>query len=492
MTGPLLALAALVAGILAGQALGPGTAGVALLASVALLVGALSVRGRRGVVLAVAACLLLGGAVTQRALHGLESSPLAGPVARREQVRADGTLVDDPSGPRFVVDVPARLHRVDGIDAGGRTVLLVGGRDVATRLRVLEAGDRVAVTGTFEPLRGYDTRYRWRHAVAALRVRDVIDFAGPSAPLDRVANAARAAVLRGADGLPATERAVLAGFLLGDTRAIPADLVDDFRDAGLSHLLAVSGANVAFALAVAGPLLIRLRLGSRFLVGILILVLFGTMTRWEPSVLRASVMAGLAMAATFLGRPVPASRILVLAVIGLLVADPFLLHSVGFLLSCGAAAGIVGLGPAISARIPGPAWVGDALGVTAAAQLGVLPVLLPVFGTVPLVALPANLLAAPTVGPLTVWGLVAGVVGGAAGPGVAHWLQLPTLALLQWVETVARVSASAPVALDGRAVLGVLALGCGAGALLGGWRRRSGSPTRRAGRVAADAALPPR
>ena len=84
------------------------------------------------------------------------------------------------------------------------------------------------------------------------------------------------------------------------------------------------------------------------------LVLFGTMTRWEPSVLRASAMAGIAMAATFLGRPAPAGRLLAFAAIGLLVADPFLVHSVGFLLSSGAAAGIVVLAPAISARIPGP------------------------------------------------------------------------------------------------------------------------------------------
>ena len=86
--------------------------------------------------------------------------------------------------------------------------------------------------------------------------------AGPDRPWFVVANAARDAVLRGAGTLPATPRALLAGFLLGDTRAIPDDLVDDFRDAGLSHLLAVSGANVAFALAIAEPLLRRRRLGT--------------------------------------------------------------------------------------------------------------------------------------------------------------------------------------------------------------------------------------
>ena len=502
---PLLALGALVAGIFTGQALGPGPATPALLGALVSLGLALLTRGRRGLMLALVGCVLLGGAVTQRALHGLEASPLQAPVDRRAFVTVSGTLIDDPSGPRFIVQVLARLRDVDGGDAGGRTVLLVGGGDITTRLRVLESGDEVTVTGTLSPLSGFDARYRWRHAVARLQVSELVDFAAPTSPLARLANHARGAVLRGAEGLPATERALLAGFLLGDTRALPDDLVDDFRDSGLSHLLAVSGANVAFVLAIAMPLLSRLRLGSRLLGGLAILIVFGTMTRWEPSVLRASAMAGTAMAAGFLGRPVPAHRILTLAAIGLLVVDPFLLHSVGFLLSCGAAAGILWLAPALSARIPGPKVIGDALGVTAAAQIGVLPVLIPVFGTVPLVALPANLLAAPIVGPLTVWGLVSGVVGGIAGPGIARALQLPTFVLLRWIESVARTAAATPFAVDGRGLCGLLAIGCGAVAVLRMLRPsipktsvgRSPDPSRKvadggAGRLDRDAAIPPR
>ncbi len=417
--GPLAALAALVVGILAGEAHGPGAAVLALIGAAVLLLVSLAVRESKRLALAItiAGCFLLGHAVMQRALDGLMHSPLTPLVEQRAFVDATATLVDDPSGPRFSVEVPARVTEVDGHRAGDRTVLLTGQDELMSQLRVLEAGDRLSVRGTLQPLAGFDERYRWRHVVAELSVSELVDFAPPSSPLLRVANSARAAVLAGTDRLPPTERALLAGFLLGDTRSIPDGLVDDFRDSGLSHLLAVSGANVAFVLAIAGPLLGRLRLGNRFLGGIAVLVLFGTMTRWEPSVLRACAMAAVAMTAMFLGRPVPAARILALAAIGLLVVDPFLVHSVGFLLSCGAAAGIIGLSTRIAAHVPGPRPLAEALGVTAAAQLGVLPVLLPVFGTVPLVALPANLLAAPVVGPLTVWGLVAGTVGGLDRPG---------------------------------------------------------------------------
>ena len=306
--GPAGALAALVAGILVGEARGPGPATGALVIAVALLITALRWRGGRGYVIALLACALLGGAVMQRALHGLEVSPLRSAIELRSRVEVEGTLVDDPSGPRFEVQVLVRLGRVNGSSAGSRTVLLVGGGEVTSRLRVLSAGDHVVVEGTIEPLSGFDARYRWRHGVARVQVRELVDFGPPRSPLGRLANSARAAVLRGGTALPATERALLAGFLLGDTRALPDDLVRDFRNAGLSHLLAVSGANVAFVLAIVGPLLRRLRLGSRLVVGVAVLVLFGTMTRWEPSVLRASAMAGIAMAATFLGRPAPASR----------------------------------------------------------------------------------------------------------------------------------------------------------------------------------------
>jgi competence protein ComEC len=166
-------------------------------------------------------------------------------------------------------------------------------------------------------------------------------------------------------------------------------------------------------------------------------------------------MAGLVMLARWLGRPADAGRMLVYAVTVLLVVDPFLLHSVGFLLSCGACAGIaVGAAP-IGLRLRGPAWFREALGVTAAAQLGVAPVLLATFGTIPLVALPANLVAAPFVGPLTIWGLVASASGVVIGPDAARVVQLPTLAMLRSIELVARTAARVPLALDAPAALGL-------------------------------------
>ena len=392
------------------------------------------------------------------------------------------TLTEDPGGARFSTEVLVRVTRFRGRDAGGRTVLAVASGDAQSALLVLDAGDRLLVHGRFGLLAGYSTRLRWRHAVGTLRVDDVLALAPPADPWLRLANGARRVVLRGATVLPATPRALLAGFVLGDTRAIPAEVVADFRDAGLSHLLAVSGANVAFALAIAAPLLGRLPRAGRLVVGVGVLVLFGAMTRWEPSVARAVVMAGLVLLARALGRPAAAPRVLVLAASALLAVDPFLLHSIGFLLSCGACAGIVvGAGP-IMRRLRGPMVVREALAVTAAAQIGVAPVLVATFGSLPLVALPANLLAAPFVGPLTIWGLVASAVGGTLGRAASAWLELPTLAMLQAVTVVAHQAARVPLAI-GPGPTVVLAVLVAAGAGRRWWRRSAGRLDRRGRRL---------
>ena len=484
MRTPILMLTALVAGILAGDQLGAGPARLLLVTALAVLAAAFVRRGTRaGFACAVVATALLGVAVEQRALHGLAVSPLRAVADRRMSGEVVMTLAEDPDGPQYQSTAIARVATFAGRAAGGRSVLAIASGENLSALSVLDAGDRVRARGTLEPLTGYAVRARWRHAVAQFRIDDVIAVARPESPWYLVANMARRAVLRGTTVLPATPRALLSGFLLGDTRAIPDELVTDFRDAGLSHLLAVSGANVAFALAVAEPGLRRLRRGPRFAAGIGVLVLFGTMTRWEPSVLRAAVMAGLVMFARAVGRPAEARRVLVLAMLALLAADPFLVHSVGFLLSCGACAGIVIGSAPIAAKLRGPEWFRDALGVTTAAQIGVAPVLLTTFGTLPLVALPANLVAAPFVGPLTVWGLVASVVGGTLGPGTAFWLQLPSLTMLRGIEFVAHTSARVPVAIDGRIAIALALLSAVTLVVTRVWRARTGRLARRGWRV---------
>ncbi len=431
--------------------------------------GLLMPRGRKRLAVGLVAVSLLGIASMQRALDGLAHSPLTAPRDARDAAKIDVTLVDDPNGADYTARVLARVRRLDGRAAGSRTVLVTAGGATAGRLRLLEAGDDAKLSGWLQPLSAYDTRLRWRHAVAQFEAVELRAFRPTRSPLQGTANALRGRVLAGTRDLPPTERALIAGFLLGDTRALPRDVADQFRAAGLTHLLAVSGANVAFVLALTRPLFRRLSLRAQLVGGLGVLVLFGTMTRWEPSVLRACTMAACSMTALYLGRPTAGLRVLALAVVVLVLADPFLVHSIGFLLSCGASAGIAVLGAPITARLRGPGWLREALGVTLAAQLGVAPVLLPVFGSVPLAALPANVVAGPLAGPLTVLGLVTGLAGGAVSswwPGLAAVLQAPTGLLARAMLEIAAVFARVPVDVDGRAAWSIVA----GGALLGAAR----------------------
>ena len=485
---PLLVLGGVVAGILAGEAAGPSDARLAFAVGVIGIGVAAITRSTARVVVAVVAFALLGTVVMQRALHGLVDSPVAALVAARADAVVRGTLVDDPDGDRFSASV---LVRTDA-RRGGRTLLVHATGDAGPRLALLSAGEGVTLRGWLEPLSGYDLRWKWRHAAGTLHATELVDARPARSPLDRVANRARSIVLRGSAPLAPLDHAVLAGFLLGDTRGVPDEVQEQFRAAGLTHLMAVSGENVAFALVLFAPLLRRLRLTGRLVGGVAVLVLFGTMTRWEPSVLRAIVMAGIGLLAGYLGRPTTGLRVLTLAAIALLLADPFLLHSVGFLLSCAASAGIALLARPITARLRGPRWMREVLGVTAAAQIGVAPVLIPVFGSMPLVSLPANLVAVPLAAPLTIWGLGAGVVGGLLqpfAPQVASLLAVPTAALVHALLAVADLASRVPVAIDARAA-------CGAGTVaalaLVLWRFRvacgamSEAPASRVSRLAAE------
>jgi len=467
-----VAPAAAAAGILLGDARGaaPAAEVVALAGSVAALLLLVRARPLR-TLLFLSVLVAAGCALEQRALDGLEHGAVVDAADTRAETTVTATLLGDPTGTRWSARALAAVERAR-IDPSAsdrltrtnerRTVLLVGDGDAVGRLAVLAAGDRAVLRGWLRPLEEYDQRLRWKHAAARLDVLELVAVTPSAGLLATVASSGRDVVLEGTDLLPADERALVAGFLLGDTRDLDPAVLEQFRAAGLSHLLAVSGANVAFVLALLGPLLRRSPRGVRVALTLATLAVFGAMTRWEPSVLRACAMAACAVLAIHVGRPATGVRVLALAVTALLLVDPFLLRSVGFQLSCGASAGIALLAVPFAHRLRGPAWFRESLGTTAAAQVGVAPVLLPVFGSLPLVSLPANLLAVPLAGPLTMWGLTAGAVAGMIHevvPPLATLLQLPTRLLAEGVLGLAALASEVPVAVDARGVAAIVGAG---------------------------------
>ena len=212
-------LGSLITGILVGQQMGGGAARILLVAAV---VGGGIAYWRRAtraaVVMVIVASGVLGVAVEQRALHGLDVSPLRRAVDDRSSGEAVLTLAEDPDGPQFQSAAVARVATFDGRAAGGRSVFAMASGDIRSGFGALDAGDRVRVRGTLAPLHGYATRMRWRHAVGEFRIDDIVAIARPATPWFAMANVGRRAVLRGSAVLPSTPRALLSGFLLGDTR----------------------------------------------------------------------------------------------------------------------------------------------------------------------------------------------------------------------------------------------------------------------------------
>ncbi len=214
-----------------------------------------------------------------------------------------------------------------------------------------------------------------------------------------------------------------------------------FRQSGLAHLTAVSGQNVALALSIAAPLLRRTRPGLRLAATIALIGWFVVLTRAEPSVLRAGMMAALAALAFAVGTEREPPRLLATAVVILLLVDPLLVRSVGFWLSVGATAGVTVLGPPLRRRLSGFGPLATPLAMTIAAQLGVLVPSVLVFGQFVVIGVVANLVAVPVAGVVMLYGLPASLVAGAI-PAVRGVVMLPVGLGTRWVDIVATVAAA--------------------------------------------------
>ncbi|MFP3883085.1 MAG: ComEC/Rec2 family competence protein [Actinomycetota bacterium] len=275
-------------------------------------------------------------------------------------------------------------------------------------------GDELSVTGGIDPDPGIASG---RAYGAVLTVRRVSNVEPSRFHLHRAGSLIMGTVEERLDPFD-DGRALLAGFLIGETSRIQEPDVEAMRRSGLAHFVAVSGSNVALFLALlavaAGPLALGPK--RRALVGLIGLPVYVAATRFEPSVMRASVMAGIALGGRLVGVVLEAWQLLSVAVVVLVATDPGLTSNVGFQLSVAATAGVL-----VGARWPVEGRIARALVVTLGAQLAVAPLLLIHFGTVPLLSPVINLVAAPLVAAATVVGAV-GVAGFGFLIGPASWL----------------------------------------------------------------------
>lgn len=352
-------------------------------------------------------------------------------------------VVGDCSGPVTV--------RADPVPRGSAvtTVLGIGRRryavyahgSVAGRLQARSAGDVVEVQATCSALHGrFANVQRVQHVVGDMQVRSVGETWREGSRLVRASNRLRRAVVRGAGAMPGPLRPLFAGLVMGEDRDQPPEMIARFRASGLSHLTAVSGQNVTYLLVVLSPLWITRGRRTRWVATIVVLGWFCLLARAEPSVLRASFMAGLVATNELRRSPANARIVLAHTVSILLLVDPMLARSVGFMLSTGATFGLAWFSRGVS-RILGGHQV---LSATIAAQIGTVPVSLAVFGFVPFVSLVANPLAVPVAGFVMTVGIPLSLFG-AMVPIVRPFVSLVLTPATWWIDTVARTaSVSSP------------------------------------------------
>jgi competence protein ComEC len=248
--------------------------------------------------------------------------------------------------------------------------------------------------------------------------------------------------------LPAEQAAMLPALVLGDTSAVTAQTSREFRAAGMTHLTAVSGANVTI---VCGSVLFSARLiGPRasVVLAAAALIAFVIVVQPSASVLRAAVMGAIALTGMLSSRRRQAIPALSATVLILLAVAPHLAVDVGFALSVLATAALVVIAPVWSRRLSArrcPKLLADALAVAWTAQLVTAPLVAGISGRVSLVAGVANLAVAAVIAPITVLGS-AGAVLGVLWPAGAQMLIRFTGPELWWVLSVAHLAADAPAA----------------------------------------------
>ncbi|MEV5523926.1 ComEC/Rec2 family competence protein [Streptomyces pseudogriseolus] len=434
---------------------------------------------------AVAATLLCAAAAAASAgLHGADVRRGPVPELAREYARAvaEVEVTADPrltkprvSGNHMApvsVLIEADVRRVERAGAATRTtrapVLLMiapGDRkDTAPSAAHLDSpwlallpSTRLRVEARFAPAMEGGDRF-----AAVLRV-DGRDgpraVGGPSAP-QRLAGRLRGGLREATEDLSEDARALLPGLVVGDISRVTPELDQAFHETDLTHTLAVSGSNFTILLALLlGPPGLAQRAERRGLapragislrttavLGAALSLAFVVVCRPDPSVLRAAACGSVALLALATGRRRSLIPALATAVLLLVLYDPWLARSYGFLLSVLATGALLTVAPRWSEglrRRGVPPRLAEALAAAGAAQALCAPVVAVLSARVSLVAIPCNLLAEAALAPATVLGFLALATAPVAMPlakAVAWCASWPA----EWIAQVARTGAALP------------------------------------------------
>lgn len=366
-------------------------------------------------------------------------------------VNIKGIVTDEPDVRDRYVNLRVAAKTLTGRD--GETVAVTGDVLVrAFRYPVIDYGSEVVLNGRLQPPPD-EGDFNYRAYLANQNIHAMMTFPTIEVTALNRANPWRFRLLAFKQHAQSAinsaivdpEAALLNGILLGNDSGMPASLEDAFRRTGMTHIIAISGFNIAiliWILLALGRPFFSLR-GTAVFATVCIFA-YAALVGAEPSVLRAAVMGGFYLFSTYwLGRPTYAVASLLWAGFFLTLFDPLTINDVGFQLSFAATLSLI-----LYAR-PLAAWatqrikllferglaervvalLTESVFVTVAAQILTLPLIMMHFGELSLISLLANALILPAQPGVMMWGgltAVAGVIWSPLGAafGWVTWLFL--------------------------------------------------------------------
>ena len=416
---------------------------------------------KRSLALILIAALLTGSAGSAIRQIGLTQNFLAKSLVNKPSVEIIGTLKTDPNwskpkviGSRFRSKSMTALASVSSVNIDGEVKSIrLPVRITSSKFINLIPGEKFAVSGVAFPTA--------ERRVAAL-IATTGDFKRLSQAnyLQRLSAEIRNSFRETAKSIGGAGGALIPGLVIGDTSLEEPDFIIEMRRVGLAHLTAVSGANFAIIAAfllwlsqwIFRGVKARLILTSIVLIGFIFLV------RPSPSVLRASVMCAVILIAKARGVKADSVPSLGLAIAFLILMDPFQAIDPGFALSVSATAGILLLAPKIETWLTekyGHEKLAQVIAIPLSATLMCTPIILAISGLFSLVSIPANVLVAPVVAPITIIGFIAALLSPII-PGISYLLLLLIKPLAQFIVGVSNTASGLPVLMLPKSYLGAL------------------------------------
>lgn len=397
---------------------------------------------------------LLALTVVARSTH-IPSTNTVDWYATKQDVVLKGVIVDEPDKRPLQTKYTITVHSIrngSGVHMDGITgnVLVSDHRQWPE----LHYGDDVTAKGILERPEKIDNfaynHYLSRYNIYAVMYRSAIqrNSTPPTFSFKRILYAVKSRFEQQINTLyPEPHASFMAGLLTGSRKGIPSDLMEDFNETGLTHIIAISGYNITIVITLIMGMLFWLPQRVRYLCAIASIIVFTIFVGASAAVVRAAIMGILGLLALHGGHTVSARLCVLWAACFMVGWNPKILwYDAGFQLSFLAVIGLIELSPLLErlcARFPEKLGIRESITMTIAAQLSAVPLIVLLFGRLSFIAPITNMIVAPAIPLAMLFGAIGTIVSFLSAP-LGLVLSYAGWATLQWIVWVAHIGAALP------------------------------------------------